>query len=108
MEVLTEDHEPSLGQEGTWTDAGIMYDLEEDKADEEPALGATEAFNQECAWKGVDLSLSDGEGEPYLGWAEHHGRGVIPGENFQDREVEFEDEGAQCDDEGVIEGDTFI
>ena len=40
------DLEPSLGGGGTWTDAGLQYDLEEDRSDYEP----------------------DADAEPSLGW----------------------------------------
>lgn len=43
-----DDLEPSLGGPGHYTDAGMMYDLEEDRCDDEP----------------------DGSDEPSLGWPE--------------------------------------
>ncbi|MBA3446648.1 MAG: hypothetical protein H0T56_03395 [Pseudaminobacter sp.] len=50
-----DDLEPSLGGGGTWTDAGLQYDLEEDRSDyeyggdEEPNLGRLETLHQGSA-----------------------------------------------------------
>lgn len=47
-----DDLEPSLGGGGTWTDAGLQYDLEEDRSDfeyggdDEPTMGWSETCGQ--------------------------------------------------------------
>jgi hypothetical protein len=55
----------------------------------------------------------NGDDEPWLGWAANGPREDPTGGDGRelddtDAEEECEDEGAQCDDEGVIEGVTFI
>ena len=49
----------------------------------------------------ADCDLEDDQnGEPLLGWTE---RGPSAGSDTDDREMDYEDEGTQCDDEGVID-----
>jgi hypothetical protein len=81
------DDEPSLGALGVqgaenqtaWGQSatcdcepdleGSRTDREHDDCDEgEPTLGATVAFNQECAWPGLPGINPSDEDEPLLGW----------------------------------------
>lgn len=105
---------------------GLLDDMEcdpdlEEPGDLEPNIGwpergpssiaSPDAFKR-MGWPGPandDREQDTADNEPWLGAPEHiyprsQGRWCAGG--YDDREEDCEDEGAQCDDEGVIDGDT--
>ena len=90
------DFEPWLGGAGHWTDAGLQYDLEEDKGDCEPTFGWTNRMDQSklevCA--ATDECEPTGDDEPLLGWSERCGQGPVVGVNATMGDISFDCEGA--------------
>ena len=112
------DHEPSLGSAGStalswsysqigWTqgaddDREVEEEHDEPGGDEEPALGATTAMNQEHGWRSSPSDGSD-DAEPSLGWTGHgHGHPEMALRGYdEDRERTTgprDEEGGDADD----------
>lgn len=103
------DAEPDLGGSGHWTDAGLQYDLEEDRTDMESVMW-TEAEAAAGEYAGSGFYCWDSE--PSLGWTERHGAGFTEDEEAcprDDREndagdnPELEDEIGNADLDGLSE-----
>lgn len=81
------DREPSLCGTATYLGiggaGGLEYDLEQDTADEEPSLGATDDVNQDAAWAdnpsvwGVDLEQQCEDEEGDSGIADLDALGIL-------------------------------
>jgi len=99
------DNESSLGSVGSRDASTPQYlwaqgadddredesELLEPTGDDEPALGATTAMNQEHGWRGSPWD-SSGEAEPSLGWTVHgHGHPEMALRGYDDDREEESD-----------------